>query len=147
MCTYYRFHGFPKSVTSDQGPQWVSRFWKHLCKLTGIEQRLTSTYNPQTDGSTERWNQEIRAYLRAYVNYIQNDCASWLFSAQIALNNRPNSSGLSPFFITHGYHPAAIEIKPTESPAKSKEEHDEQFLWCLQQSQEFSQSAIAAAQQ
>ncbi|KAI0996648.1 hypothetical protein K3495_g11536 [Podosphaera aphanis] len=117
MHCYYRFHGFPRSITSDQGSQWVGRFWKHLWKLLGIQQRLTTTYHLQTDGSTERWNQEIWAYLRAYVCYMQTDWAKWLFSAQVALNNRPNSiTGLSPFFITHGYHPSPIEIVQTDHP-------------------------------
>ncbi|KAI1005950.1 hypothetical protein K3495_g2268 [Podosphaera aphanis] len=54
MWSYYRFHGFPRSVTSGQDPQWIGRFWKHLCKLAGVEQRLTSACDPQTDGGTER---------------------------------------------------------------------------------------------
>ncbi|KAI0997858.1 hypothetical protein K3495_g10329 [Podosphaera aphanis] len=147
MWSYYRFHGFPRSVTSDQGPQWIGRFWKHLCKLAGVEQRLTSTYHSQTDGGTERWNQEVWAYRRAYVNYMQNDWANWLFSAQLALNNRPNSTGLSPFFITHGYYPETIKINPTNTIAHSEEKRAELYMSRLQQIQEFSQSAIAAAQQ
>ncbi|KAI0999982.1 hypothetical protein K3495_g8216 [Podosphaera aphanis] len=119
---HYRYHGFPKSITSDQGPQWVGRFWKHLCKLAGIQQWLSTTHHPQTDGSTERWNQEVWAYLRAYVGYMQNDWAILLFSAQVALNNRPNSiTGLSPFFITHEYHLSPIEIVQTHNPAHSEE--------------------------
>lgn len=45
MWCYYRCHGFPKSITSDQGSQWVGRFWKHLSKLVGIKQILSSTYH------------------------------------------------------------------------------------------------------
>lgn len=41
MWCYYQYHGFPKSITSDQGSQWVGRFWKHLCKLVGIKQILS----------------------------------------------------------------------------------------------------------
>ncbi|KAI0994784.1 hypothetical protein K3495_g13398 [Podosphaera aphanis] len=130
MHCYYRFHGFPRSITSDQGSQWVGRFWKHLY------------------GSTERWNQEIWAYLRAYVGYMQTDWVKWLFSAQVALNNRPNSiTGLSPFFITHGYHPSPIEIIQTDHPPNSEERRAEVYLSRLQVIQEFSQSAMAAAQQ
>ncbi|KAI0995969.1 hypothetical protein K3495_g12211 [Podosphaera aphanis] len=79
---------------------------------------------------------------------MQNDWAKWLFSAQVALNNRPNSiTGLSPFFITHGYHSSPIEIVQTHNPAHSEEKRAENYLSRLQEIQEFSQSAMAAAQQ
>lgn len=147
MYYYYRYHGFPKSITSDQGPQWVGRFWKHLCKLLGIKQRLSTTYHPQTDGITERWNQEIWAYLRVYVGYMQKDWARWLFSAQVALNNRPSSTtGLSPFFITHGFHPTSIEIIQTSHSPQCEEGRAENYLSRLKDIQDFSQSAMAAAQ-
>lgn len=68
MYSYYRYHSFPKSITSVRGPQWVGQFWKRLCHLAGIEQKLLSTYLPQTDDGTERWNHEVWTYLRAYVN-------------------------------------------------------------------------------
>ncbi|CAJ2651960.1 unnamed protein product [Trifolium pratense] len=148
MWCYYRYHGFPKSITSDQGPQWVGRFWKHLCKLVGIEQRLTSTYHPQTDGCTERWNQEVWAYLRSYVNYMQNDWAKWLFTAQVALNNRPNTTtGLSPFFVTHGYNLTPLDISRAEKTNLPEEKRASNFVSRLKDLEDFSQSALAAANQ
>jgi len=147
MWTHFRFHGFPNAVTSDQGPQWVGRFWRRMCHLAGIEQRLSTTYHPQTDGRTERWNQEVWAYLRAYVDFMQDDWARWLPQAQLALNNRPNSTGLTPYFIEHGYHPSSIDIKYPDSKANSPEGRAEAFMHRLQQVQDFSQSAMAAAQQ
>jgi transposase InsO family protein len=35
---YYRHHSMPQSIVSDQGSNWVSKFWRKLCKLAGIEQ-------------------------------------------------------------------------------------------------------------
>ena len=56
---HYRFHGFPRYLTSDRGSNWVSDFWKQLCVLVGIEQRLSTAFHPETDGATERMNQEV----------------------------------------------------------------------------------------
>ncbi|XP_044719167.1 reverse transcriptase (RNA-dependent DNA polymerase) domain-containing protein [Hirsutella rhossiliensis] len=70
---HYRFHGMPRSIVSDRGSNWLSRFWKRFCRLAGVTQKLSTAYHPQTDGGPERMNQEIEAYLRAYVSYVQDD--------------------------------------------------------------------------
>ncbi|KAM4060529.1 reverse transcriptase (RNA-dependent DNA polymerase) [Hirsutella rhossiliensis] len=68
---HYRFHGMPRSIVSDRGSNWLSRFWKRFCRLAGVTQKLSTAYHPQTDGGPERMNQEIEAYLRAYVSRLQ----------------------------------------------------------------------------
>jgi len=67
--------GVPQKVISDQGPQFVSRFIKELCSQLGVERNPSTAYHPQTDGQTERVNQELEQYLRLYCNYRQNDWA------------------------------------------------------------------------
>ena len=49
----YRIFGAPETATSDRGSQFTSAFMDELCKLTGIKQRLSSAYHPQTDGQTD----------------------------------------------------------------------------------------------
>jgi len=63
----------PQKVISDRGPQFVSRFMKELCSRLGVERNPLTTYHPQTDGQTERINQELKQYLKLYYNYRQND--------------------------------------------------------------------------
>lgn len=70
---FYRFHGFPQAITSDRGSNWVGDFWKRLCERAGIQQRLSTAFHPETDGATERANQEVQAYLRAFVTYSQTN--------------------------------------------------------------------------
>jgi hypothetical protein len=41
---------------------------KGLYQNLGIEANPSTTYHPQTDGQTERVNQELEEYLRIYVN-------------------------------------------------------------------------------
>lgn len=52
---YYRYFGFPRYLTSDRGSDWISHFWKAFCQYTGIIQRLTTAYHPQSNAS-ERAN-------------------------------------------------------------------------------------------
>jgi transposase InsO family protein len=56
----------PDEMLSDRGPQFAAKFFCELLKLLGIKSNLTMAYHPQTDGATERVNQEIKAYLSIY---------------------------------------------------------------------------------
>jgi transposase InsO family protein len=61
---YYPIYGIPTAITSDRGPQFICDLWRHFCKLLNVEQRLSTAYHPQTDGATERMNQEIEKIIR-----------------------------------------------------------------------------------
>jgi len=65
----------------------VLRFMKELCSRLGVERNPSTAYHPQTDGQTERVNQELKKYLRLYCNYRQNDWAEWLSIAEFSYNN------------------------------------------------------------
>ena len=148
---HWHYHGFPKALTSDRGTNWTSKFWRRLCKMVGIEQRLSTAYHPQTDGATERMNQEVQTYLRAYVSYTQHDWSDCLAAAQLAINNRDVVSlgGISPFFATHGYHVNPIQIitKQSKISVSTGKERAENFVERLQNVTIFMQSAMAAIQE
>jgi len=71
----WKLHRLPESVisVSDRGPQFAVELTKELNKILGIETKLSMAYHPQTDGQTERTNQELEQYLKMYVNYRQNN--------------------------------------------------------------------------
>lgn len=150
---FYRFHGLPRAITSDQGSNWVGDFWTRLCKRTGIEQRLSTSFHPQTDGATERANQEVQSYLRAFVTYAQTDWSDLLPSAQLALNNRDSSLGYSPFFLNHGYHVSSIPLKQeNETPELNtkktlKVRQADQLVKKLEDGHALAQAAMAWRQQ
>lgn len=145
---HYRFHGFPSAITSDRGSNWTGLFWKKLCELTKIEQRLSTAFHPQTDGATERMNQEVLSYLRAFIAYSQLDWANLLPTAMLALNNRDSSvTGLSPFYLTHGYHAEPVQRVERMSPKSSSAADAEVFVQRIEEAQEYAQAAMAWAQQ
>ena len=47
--------------------------WAILCKTLGIKRRLFSAYHPETNKATERTNQVIQPYLRAYTTFSQDN--------------------------------------------------------------------------
>jgi hypothetical protein len=50
-------HGVPKTIVSDRGSQFVSKFWEELHKSLGTKLLHSLAYHPQTSGQTERVNQ------------------------------------------------------------------------------------------
>ena len=60
-------HGTPKSIVSDRGSQFTSRFWQRVQEGLGTRQNFSTAYHPQTDGQTERVNQILEDMLRACV--------------------------------------------------------------------------------
>ena len=71
-----------------------------------MELHFTLGYHLEGDGQTERTNQVLEQYLRAYMNYQQDDWAPLLALAKFMYNNAPNeTTRVSPFFINKGYHP------------------------------------------
>jgi hypothetical protein len=61
--------GLPESIISNCGTVFVSKFMKALNHLLNIQSNVSTAYHPQTDGQTERLNQEIEQYLCLFVNY------------------------------------------------------------------------------
>lgn len=52
----------------------------------------------------------MEQYLRAYINYLQDEWAEWLPLAEFAANNHASeTTGMSPFFATYHYDPRWTE--------------------------------------
>jgi len=62
-------HGLPESIISDRGPQFAAGLIKELNGLLDIETKLSTAFHPQTDGQTERMNQELEQYLRMFIDH------------------------------------------------------------------------------
>src|SRR5258705_5074930 len=107
-------HSMPSHITSDWGSEFVSHFFRSLSKLLQMELHFMSGYHPEGDRQTERLNQVLEQYLRAYMNYQQDDWSSLLALAEFAYNNATNeTTGVSPFFANKGYHPS-FAMEPNE---------------------------------
>jgi hypothetical protein len=96
-------HGVSKTIVSDRGPQFVSKFWEELHKALGTKLLHSSAYNPQTSGQTERVNQILEDMLRACVlEFLQkwDDC---LPLAEFSYNNNYQESiKMAPFEALYG---------------------------------------------
>jgi hypothetical protein len=114
----WKLHGLPRKVISDRGPQFVAEFMKELYRLLGIEAASSTAYHPQTDGQTERVNQELEQYLRVFVGERQDDWHALLPLAEFSYNNHVHSSTQhTPFLLDTGRHPR-MGFEPHQPPSR-----------------------------
>ena len=102
----WRHHGLPSDVVSDRGVQFVADFTRELYRLLDIKVSASTAYHPQSDGQTERVNQELETFLRAFINDRQDNWDELLIWAEFAYNNHTHiSTGETPFMLDSGQHP------------------------------------------
>ena len=49
-------YGVPRTIVSDRGTQFTSKFWHQLHQTLGTRLEFSIAFHPQTDGQTERVN-------------------------------------------------------------------------------------------
>ena len=74
----WQLHGLPESIISDRSPQFVAGLMRELNKMLGIKTKLSTAFHLQTDGQTERMNQELEQYLRMFIDHCQKQWPEWL---------------------------------------------------------------------
>jgi len=60
--------------------------------MLGIKSKLLTVFHSQTDGQTERVNQELEQYLRMFINHRQEQWPDWLGTVEFVYNNKMHSS-------------------------------------------------------
>jgi len=68
----------PKRIISDQDPRFTSNFSNAICKVTNIQQNISSAFYPCTDGQTEHMNLWIENDLKEFVNGRQDNWSTLL---------------------------------------------------------------------
>jgi len=140
----WKLHGLPESIILDRGPQFVAGLIKELNKMLGIKSKLSTAFHPQTNGQTERVNQELEQYLRMFIDHRQEQWPEWLRTAKFAYNNKVHSSTkMLPFKANYGQDPR-MGFKGRK---KGKYTEAEKFVEKMKKIQEEAKAALKKVQE
>ncbi|KAL0150894.1 hypothetical protein M9458_053813, partial [Cirrhinus mrigala] len=122
LCNHvFRLYGLPEDIVSDRGPQFTSRVWSSFFKLLNVN--LTSGYHPESNGQTERLNQEIVQFLRSYCyNKIGAATSCGRNTLRIPSSNPPQASH-------HSNASLAINHPCSPGPANHPTIHRSEETW------------------
>jgi len=115
MDNLFRRFGIPDKVISDRDPQFIAKSMKAFLQGLGIKQATSTAFHLQSDGTTERFNQEIKLYL---VIYCADNPETWvdkLSMAEYSHNSRLHRGrSYTPFELMFG-HPIKTHIDIPET--------------------------------
>jgi hypothetical protein len=102
----FPLHGTPDKFILDCRLQFAACMMLELYRQLGIKHAMSSAFHPQSNGQTERTNQEIVKYLRIFCSKDQQGWAKLLPIAEFAYNLQVHLvTKSSPFKMLYGYQP------------------------------------------
>jgi hypothetical protein len=69
----WKLHDLLDVLISNRDAQFIFDFWKLMCRRLKIDVKLFIEYHSKIDDQIEKVNVIMKHYLRAYVNYMQDD--------------------------------------------------------------------------
>jgi transposase InsO family protein len=103
----YKQFGLPDK----RGPQFVAKAFRAMLSRLGVNSVLSTAYHPQMDGTTERVNQEIEAYLAIYCHSHPETWKKSLATLEFTHNNRRHADRpKTSFEIIQGESPKALPL-------------------------------------
>ena len=103
LLTFISMFGPPKIILTDQGREFCNSVVENLISNIGVEHKVTSAYNPRTDGQTERFNQTLIEALRKHSETNPTNWHLWLPFVLMAYRSRVHSvTKMSPYELMFG---------------------------------------------
>ncbi len=140
-------HGSPQYLHSDRGTNYLSKLIAETCKLFETHKTQTTSFHPACNGQSERMMSNIVNSLSKMLENKHDVWDTFLPFAQYSYNSTPclDSTGFSPFFLNHGYHPRmpidTVLHVPSDSPASAKD-FIERTLQDLQTAHQFAEDIL-----
>jgi Integrase zinc binding domain len=125
----YKRFGLLDKMISDRGPQFAAKAFKAMLSRLGVNLVLSTAYHPQTDGTMERVNQEIEAYLAIYCHSHPETWKKNLATLEFTHNNRRHADRpKTSFEIIQGESPKALPLTYENTKFPSIDEKVKQMM-------------------
>ena len=96
-------------LISDCDPRFASQVFQELLKALGVKLSMSTAFYPQSNGTTEHYNQEIETYLSIYCISNPTDWPAILPTLEFTHNSRRHADHTqSPFELMFRYAPPAL---------------------------------------
>jgi len=140
----WKLHRLPESIILDREVQFVAEMMRELNNLLGIQTKLSAAYHSQTDGQTERINQELEQYLRVFIDHRQEQWPDWLGTVEFMYNNKIQMATKTlPFKANYGQDPRM----GFEERRKGKYKAVGKFVERMKKIQEKAKAVLGKAQE
>ena len=87
-----RLYRLSENIISDRKLQFTVGLMRKLNRILGIKSKMSMAFHPQTDRQIERVNQELKQYLRMFIDHRQEQWPDQLGTVEFAYNNKAHSS-------------------------------------------------------
>ena len=106
---WYCENGLPLEIISDRDKLFMSKFWAHLHKLTGVKLKMSTAYHPETDRASEQSNKTVIQAIHSHVERNQQGWVRALPRIRFSIMNTVNkSTNFFPFQLQLGHSPHII---------------------------------------
>ena len=123
---FFSKYGFPEKIVTDQGTNFESYLFEDLCKVASITKLRTTSYHPQSNGNSERFNSTLINMIRTLGDEDKVKWTTHLNTLCSAYNSTVHSStGFSPYWLLMGRKPTlAVDLNmgtnlPEHGPSSS----------------------------
>src|SRR4051812_30135507 len=107
----FKRFGLPDSILTDRGPQFAAETFREIGRLLEIKLAMSTAYHPQTNGETERMNQEIEAYFRIFCANNPHNWKPLNPIMEFSHNQKTHSvTKQTPFYLMMGYEPRGLPL-------------------------------------
>ena len=130
ICRY----GMVEQILTDQGVNFESHLFKHLCVLLGTNKLHTSSYHAAGNGITERVNKVVKPNLAKFVNDDHDDWDLYLQLSISSYNNSYHSTiKTSPYTAMFGRPPVLVTevLMNNQLPSNTKLKDVSDFIKAL----------------
>ena len=108
-----------KSIVSNRKTQFIAHFWRRLCERIKTNSKLSTIWHVEIDEQTKIVNVDLKAYLKVYVNFNQNNWMNQLFITKFETNSVKNSFITLKSFLTTKRYLFRSNLESSESITKT----------------------------